>query len=377
MSRLSREELYSKVWAEPVSSVATQLSVSGVWLKKCCNENGVPVPDRGYWAKKRAGKPVVVRPLPPRAPGASEFVSVGGVSRSYYTAEPEQLTGAEPPEPRFSETLGGVLDRARASAVIPARAQGQALPKVIQRFLDADDRRRQKQLEQPYLAAWHAPLFDSQFERSRFGFLATLISAFTRNGIELEVGGATARHIRAKVGVQTVVIKLDAEGARADRQGEWLTQKGKAAPMVLELVTDEPPLDLKMRWSGDRRTLETSLREIVVNTLMLAESRYRANVVFEHRRLLERRADHARVIERQRLEAERAEAARLAAEAEARRQHLLQQARDWRTAQDLRGFVEAVAGGAHRPHLDEWKAWALSEAERLDPLTNGGLSVPA
>lgn len=51
-----RETLYEEVWAEPVETVAGRYGVSGVALAKTCRKLQVPLPDRGYWAKKAHGK---------------------------------------------------------------------------------------------------------------------------------------------------------------------------------------------------------------------------------------------------------------------------------------------------------------------------------
>jgi hypothetical protein len=47
----NREELYEKVWSEPVTKVAKGYGVSDVALAKACRKLKVPVPGRGYWAK--------------------------------------------------------------------------------------------------------------------------------------------------------------------------------------------------------------------------------------------------------------------------------------------------------------------------------------
>jgi hypothetical protein len=66
---IPREALYDLVWNKPLRMIAQRIGVSGVWLKKCCTRANIPVPDRGYWAKLRAGKTVVRQRLPVRPPG--------------------------------------------------------------------------------------------------------------------------------------------------------------------------------------------------------------------------------------------------------------------------------------------------------------------
>jgi hypothetical protein len=62
-----RETLYGEVWAEPLKVVAARYGVSDVALGKACRKMAVPLPGRGYWAKKAAGKVLptpVLGPLP-------------------------------------------------------------------------------------------------------------------------------------------------------------------------------------------------------------------------------------------------------------------------------------------------------------------------
>src|SRR5262249_3749208 len=61
---LSRDELYRRVWAKPVGSVARELGITGRGLAKICARFEIPVPPRGYWAKLAAGKPAPEIPLP-------------------------------------------------------------------------------------------------------------------------------------------------------------------------------------------------------------------------------------------------------------------------------------------------------------------------
>lgn len=58
LSRYNREQLYEKVWSQPAQKVALEYRVSGVALGKVCRKLKVPLPGRGYWAKKYAGRPV-------------------------------------------------------------------------------------------------------------------------------------------------------------------------------------------------------------------------------------------------------------------------------------------------------------------------------
>ena len=74
LARFNREELYEKVWAEPMRTVAKSYGTSDVWLGKVCKVLRVPVPGRGYWAKKYAGANLPKRPPLPAIPKPSPDV---------------------------------------------------------------------------------------------------------------------------------------------------------------------------------------------------------------------------------------------------------------------------------------------------------------
>ena len=61
---LTREELYARVWAQPMAVVAPTLWISDVGLRGRCMGMNIPVPPRGYWARKHAGQRVHQPPLP-------------------------------------------------------------------------------------------------------------------------------------------------------------------------------------------------------------------------------------------------------------------------------------------------------------------------
>jgi len=63
-ARYDREELYEKVWAQPIQTLAKEYGGSDVALARACRRRRIPLPGRGYWAKKAAGKPVPDRHYP-------------------------------------------------------------------------------------------------------------------------------------------------------------------------------------------------------------------------------------------------------------------------------------------------------------------------
>ena len=90
--RWNRDELYKEVWAEPVQRVAERYGVSGNAIGKVCRKMNIPVPGRGYWAKKDSGQHVTQRPLPPMK-NVPEL----------WKPEPQPKTPPPPPDPEFDE----------------------------------------------------------------------------------------------------------------------------------------------------------------------------------------------------------------------------------------------------------------------------------
>lgn len=71
---ISRRALYERVWAEPMTAVASDLQMSRNGLAKICDRLLIPYPGRGHW--KRAGTPATRPPLPPAPAGAASRVVI-------------------------------------------------------------------------------------------------------------------------------------------------------------------------------------------------------------------------------------------------------------------------------------------------------------
>ncbi len=97
----NREELYSEIWEQPLVKLAAKYGISAVMLGKVCRKLQVPLPGRGYWAKKEFGKAVGRLPLPKAKdlPIVQRFK----LSSAEVTAPTEK--GAPEPEPTDPEYL--------------------------------------------------------------------------------------------------------------------------------------------------------------------------------------------------------------------------------------------------------------------------------
>lgn len=55
---LYRESLYKDVWETPILKLARKYCMSDVGLAKICQRMKIPLPPRGYWAKRAHGHKV-------------------------------------------------------------------------------------------------------------------------------------------------------------------------------------------------------------------------------------------------------------------------------------------------------------------------------
>src|SRR5690242_8602568 len=119
----NRDELYEEVWTTPMQTLAKKYGVSDVGLAKTCRKLFIPLPGRGYWARKEAGQMVervalpplkqnivLQKPTPrPEPPKLSDF------------AEPEEIAQVEQLEQTAGEAL---LKRGSLSHPLIAQARG-------------------------------------------------------------------------------------------------------------------------------------------------------------------------------------------------------------------------------------------------------------
>ena len=369
MTIISREALYDLVWNEPVRVVAQRLGVSDVWLKKCCARASISVPERGYWAKLRAGKSVMRRNLLPRPPGASTDVVISSEpSRIQWPPDPEvELTAPPPTEPIFSETIEAVAERIeRSLGKVRLVRDFESAHRAIRQILDEDVLRRLKPDSAPYRLRYSEPLFESPLERRRLRILNSLFLALGQAGHQPWLCEPQARNAGVVIGSQRISFTLDHLKTRAEVNG-----RGRMPNEAYETLFLEVPATGNSWVDDDRGRIEDRLREVVLKLILAGEIQYRATARRAYERMCDRRAEMERMLVKQRAEAAKI-AREKAAEAQAeRRRLLLQMAADHRTAQDIRAFVGAAiqardtsTAGA----IADWAAWAYETADGIDPI---------
>jgi hypothetical protein len=234
----TRESLYERAWSEPIQRLAKRFSLSDRGFAKICVAANIPVPARGYWAIKHAGKAVTQPDLPPRALGQSDLVHIG---RNWYGSRTEdaEILAADSAAASFFARDGG-----GPGAGGGARGESTPLPlrdshdwhSQIQKLLNAADERARKQRADPYPSSWNAPIFDTPFETRRFRILNALFMCLTRCGMWPSISDMFGRDVSITVRTTSVPVVLDSTVAVKESSGSGRAavlpraDQGQAAP---------------------------------------------------------------------------------------------------------------------------------------------------
>ena len=157
---LTRQQLYDRVRAAPMTQVAAELGLSGGGLAKICDRLLIPYPPRGHWARAKAGRASERPPLLGR--GAAPALTAGERSRTRrrQTRAPAEVRRAElldaaaqiiVAEGLPATTLKAAarrvgLSEAQAHNHFPRRAD--LLVALARRELEAMEARRRDELDQ-------------------------------------------------------------------------------------------------------------------------------------------------------------------------------------------------------------------------------------
>jgi hypothetical protein len=370
--KLSRRVLHDLVWNEPRTVLAKRIGFSDVGLSKACRKAGIPMPPRGYWARLAAGKTGSKTSLPSRGLGQSDNVVIGNLD---YRAITDEEALKLPPEPFFDEPVEVVRERAENLLARYRVPKGLHNPHRLIAALMDEDAARRKALETDRFV-WHKPQFDSPAAQRRIRLVNALFGAMVHAGCSASVRSNDLQKIAFCVGDTFISVEITTSGRAApSKMGvrstahERITIKSKGWPHTAHTV------DVPHEWSdGDTQSLETRISEVARDLLVMGEFTYRAAAHQQYKWLVERKhkleADCREANDRlKRDEDER----RLREEAKQRDWLLLQAANRGR-AEEIRALVcaldsnyeasfEVASNGAYC----KWRAWALEQADLLDP----------
>jgi hypothetical protein len=375
----TRKELYDLVWSQPTRIVAASVGISDVALAKHCKKADIPVPNRGYWARKQAGKPTIQISLPPRFPGAPDRIG-GSAANDYYWGSDwaEKFKDvAIPPVPTFDEEMSSVEERARklVGKVRCGRKFDPAHP-LVAKLLVHDEERRKEFVK--WRSDYYAPKYDAGIERRRLLIINTLFLVAARLGCRPSMSTSkygqdtgSDRDLNITIGQSHVHFTIELIKSKKERQRERLR---------LAFGTARDRANASIFWEdGDESPLEDQLTEILVEMLLSAEASYRNGLVRNREWIIERKGEAEAELKRRKDEAER-KARELQEKLERERiGRLLSQAKALDRANQIRAYVESARLRAAKipimqADFEKWATWAQHEADRIDPLKNGTIA---
>ena len=375
--RFSRKELYDLVWSEPMKTLAGRFGISDVALKKNCERAAIPTPDRGYWAKKDAGKETTQALLPDRPLGMDDEVLIGGghwYGHGYWSED--DLLGPLPERPEFPEPIEAVRERvSRAMGEVKVPRMVESWHSQIERLFKDDERRQAKQLASSYPSLWDGPLFDSPFEHRRLRILHRLHFAVAKFNGKLSISGRDGRWVSFTFYQQHVHIAIDEPKRLLERNRNAISSQApnnsKLAFCILEHATSEKA---RLSWEDDDSgKIENHLRDIAIEVVVTAENQCRESAVRQYEWRVKRKADIEEEIRQRKIAAERAEKERLARLEQARVDRLLKDARSFDLAAQIRGYVAAIRSSFENrdvrvtAEFENWETWAIAQADHIDP----------
>jgi hypothetical protein len=371
--KLTRAEFYEQVWTEPMQTLAARYGLSGVGLAKTCRRMNIPVPGRGYWAKKAARQPVQRVPLPTLPSTGSR--TPREVTFDLARAEQQRQAQAGP----VGEQMTFEKDPANAIVVSEKPTAVHPVVRATMRLL-----REAKARDDGLLETFDKQALDVVVARANLGrakaIMDALVKAFKKRGWALaEPDGDKASVAvlvdgeRVPFGVRERTRRLPPDPPKRIPIGRGEFYTSTWSPTRYE-PTGALTLALGELWGyggrrswadGKRQRVEDCLNDVMVGVVAYAEGA--REVAREHAERMRTWAEaEVRRVERQRRAAE--EAARIKA--------LETAAANWRRSQELSAFIaevrkldaDASVKFSSNEATDEWLRWADEYALSVDPL---------
>jgi hypothetical protein len=161
--KISREELYQRIWSTPFVRLAKELGCSYTELIAICTQLNLPRPAGGYWYRLAHGGASEQEPLPAPAPGMPAEIPLGPRVPNVGTT-PAEVTETEPPANdqaphKEEETPKAVTATAAPKAPDkPAVTSDAPAPPVAELAKSEPPARVTYTREQLYDAVWSTPV---------------------------------------------------------------------------------------------------------------------------------------------------------------------------------------------------------------------------
>jgi hypothetical protein len=364
--KYDRDELYQKVWAQPLLKVAEEYGVSAVALGKTCKKMSVPVPGRGHWAKLAHGKEGAKKPPLPK------LDNVPVIFRS--PVAPKKPAMSDQNDPDFAAINQFLSSDALNPSPIDASARPNPLIRHTQNLLRSRSRKDEHGILLPRESSGlDVKVSEGTLERA-LQVMAQVLAVLERQGCTVEVSeqGRTATLINGEhvsFGIEEPIRKVVTQKPRVpnptDRwdYDEIVTHEpgGKLVLVIHSGTWDK--YEQRTRWSDAKvQRIENMIADFVAGLMRTAVALRRQE---EERK--RREADEQRRVQ------ERAQLQKDIQEEEKKLEQFNKWVDAWERAEQLRRFIAAYAEKTRswsvekQPQYKAWIEWAGRQADRIDP----------
>lgn len=373
---VSRQRLYELVWLHPRTTLAKELEVSDVAIRKHCVKNHVPVPPAGYWARLAHGKTAERPALPIRLPGHSDRIEIGQSSNPYWPLDRQKILEQIPEPPLILEDVDRqVAEAMKLAGRIKAFGDLSNPHPGIRRLLASEQERREAMAKNRW--AFKKPRFEATHHQRQLRLFNSLAHALGKVFPRIEIyaqdqwvqGYGTQHFLNMRIGSGSINMTLEFR-----EPGDIRAERGKSVTATTLSVESGSSDSGTQTWGDQPRSkLERQLEDIVKALFYRAEQRYRAHVQWVYENQVDRRNQVLAEIDAERLEQERKRLEVIAKRKEQLRQDILRLSNDRRVAREIREMVAELEGhpdltSKDRKLFDEWIHQALELANQLDPM---------
>ena len=381
---MTREELHEQVGSQPIRVLAKSMGISDVALAKRCRAASVPVPPRGWWARREAGKQVKVEPLPPLPFAMANYfpaIHQSPSERGTGASSKGDIDGNAPDPPVFRD-LAAVSEEIRSAVRAIKVPSDLATPHpIVARLLQQDAKRKPRASASSYFSDRHGPKFATSIQQRRLRILSSIFTELERLGCKARGSTHAGERFSIIIGGYWTHIFFGIEGGSSG--SAFYTDRRTYPPadrerLRFDLIGHDERIAPKRSWREDKAPLERQATEIVRGLLVQAEEDTREWALTRYKWDCE---DRQRKIREARLADEKAEADRVAREKEAaaaRIEALLSGADTLEQAARIRRYVAAIRAASCEgltslpsESVENWARWALAEADRIDPVVSG------
>ncbi len=370
---LNRKALYDLVWSKPMTQVAHEYGLSDRGLAKLCERNSIPVPPRGYWAKKAAGQKVKKAPLivlDDKKPETAILLSKAEPVASVFANGKNEKSA-------LPEVIQQAIDREKLPEnliKVPATMHN---PHVV---VASWIKERQERDRQSRGYNWHTPV--TPLDRRMWRLTSCLFKQLEARGFK--IAEESIDRYRKEVMIRYESDKVGFQiGERIKQYRRALTDEEKkerysSTQKWTQVRENTGKLEIIFEpggssWSKikiqeeDERPFEDILNEVVIKVI---EAMWDAKC--------QRLKNEENERQRRKEEHDRYERKKSAENEQKRRLNLEYKAQSWKRAQEIREYIDAVKTAREQGKLqiddaefNAWKAWVAAHADDIDFISNG------